>query len=333
MYGVQADVALHQVLDVFLAGDGLFRFPLAVAGVVLFRVEIEVFGAVFLLADAADDIRARLGEVGLHHVDAGGMVVAHQCVYVGQFDQILVPDLLGHGLADGLVDRAQTAGDLVLKVHGVVDDLEVRVLRPGAQRQIVLFTCDLQRLIARLVAVVIGKFRALGAGNQMQNDIVARHDLLLGLAEAAEHLAEFVVGDIGLVVQQRAVVDHEDVFLRDHIRGLERELLLVDLVCNDKILEFQHGYAVAEGLDAEAGDQLRGGLRDGDDLPALVLFELFQDAADEGGLAGCRAAGQYDAGDFLCQADRSLAFNLIYFTIFFAKLQERQQNTKISCPQ
>ena len=308
MYRVQRDVALHQILNVLLGGDGPLRFPLAVAGVVLFGVKIEIFVAVFLLADAADDVRAGLGEVGLHHVDAGGAVFLHQRVHIGHGDEILVPDLLGHRLADGLIDCAQTAGDLVLKVHGVVDHLQIRMLRPCAQRQLVLLACDLQRLVAGLVAVVIGKFRALGAGNQMQHDIVACHDLILGLAEAGEHLAELVVRDIGLVVQQCAVIDHENVLLRHHVRSLESQTLLVELVCNDKILEIQHGDAVAEGLDAEAGDQLGRGFGDGDDLPAVVLLEFLENAADEGGFAGCGAAGQHDARDVFCQEDRSLAF-------------------------
>ena len=52
--GAEARVALHQVLDVFLAGDGAFGLPFTLGRGALFGVEVEVFRAVALLPDAAE---------------------------------------------------------------------------------------------------------------------------------------------------------------------------------------------------------------------------------------------------------------------------------------
>ena len=179
--------------------------------------------------------------------------------------------------------------------------MQLRMLAPGAVRLVVLYPRLLQRLVARLVAEIIGKFRALGAGDKVQHGVIIAHDLLLGAAEGGEHLAELLVGDIGLVVEQRAVIDDEHVFLGHHLRGLEGKTVLVQLILDDKILEIVHGDAVAERLDTEAGDEVGRGLGNGDDLPAVVLLELLEDAADERGLAGSGAAGQNDPGNFLSQ--------------------------------
>lgn len=161
--GVQARVAFHEITDVFLFGDRLFRLPLAGAGRALFRVEIEIIPAVFLLADAADDVGVGAGQIGLHHVDAGGVIRLLERLERGQRDEILVPDLLLRGPAERFIDGAQAARDLVLKIDGIVDHVQIRVRTPCAQRQIVLFPRKLQRLVARLVAEIIGKLRALGA--------------------------------------------------------------------------------------------------------------------------------------------------------------------------
>ena len=133
----------------------------------------------------------------------------------------------------------------------------------------------------------------------MQHRVVAGEQLLLRLAEVGEHLAELLVGDVGLVVEDRAVVDDEHLFLRHGLGRLERQTLLVQLVLDDEVLELQHTHAAREGPDAEAGDQLGRGLGDDDDLPALFLCEFLEDAADQGRLARRGAAGENDARDLL----------------------------------
>ena len=226
----------------------------------------------------------------------------------GQGDEILVPDLLLCRPADRGVDRAQTSSDLVFKIDGIVDHVDVGMRAPGAERQLVLLPRDLHRLIAGLVAEIVGKFRALGAGNEVEHGIVVRQRLLLRQAEVGKHLPELVVRDVGLVVEQRAVIQHDHALLGHHLGSLERQLFLVQLVGDDKILKIQHGHAAAEGLDAKAGDELRRRFGDGDDLPALVLLEFLEYPADERRLAGGRPAGQYDPRDLFCQRDRSFAF-------------------------
>ena len=57
---MQRRVGLHEILDVFFLRDRLFRLPRVLVRVTLFGVEIEIFLPVFLLADAADDVRLRL---------------------------------------------------------------------------------------------------------------------------------------------------------------------------------------------------------------------------------------------------------------------------------
>ena len=173
---------------------------------------------------------------------------------------------------------------------------------PRPQRQIVLLPRGLQRLIARLVSEVIGKLRALGARDQMQNRVVAREHLLLGFAEVRQNLPELLVRDIRLVVKQRPVVDDQHVFLRHHLRALQRQLFLMQLVCDHKILKIQHRHAVAERADAEAGNQLRRRLRNRNHLPAVVLLELLENAADERRFACGGSAGQNNSCDVLCHA-------------------------------
>ena len=231
------------------------------------------------------------------------MVSLLQGLEGGQGDEILVPDLLLRRPADRGVDRAQASSDLVFKIDGIVDHVDVGMRAPGAERQLVLLPRDLQRLIAGLVAEIVGKFRALGAGNEVEHGIVVRQRLLLRQAEVGKHLPELIVRDVGLVVEQRAVIQHDHALLRHHLGSLERQLLLVQLVGDDKILKIQH-----EGLDAKAGDELRRRFGDGDDLPALVLLEFLEYPADECRLAGGRPAGQYDPRDLFCQRDRSFAF-------------------------
>ena len=130
-------------------------------------------------------------------------------------------------MADDLIDGIQAAMDLILKIDGIVDHMQIGVAAPRAERAVVHFAGALHRLIPRLIAEIIGKFRALGAGDQMQDGIVVREDLGLRCAEACKDLTELLVRDIGLVVEERPIVDHKDVFLRHHLRGLEREALLV----------------------------------------------------------------------------------------------------------
>ena len=171
---------------------------------------------------------------------------------------------------------------------------------PGAQRPVVHLPGVLKGFRPGLVAQVVGKLRPLGAGHQVEHRVVAGQHLVLRLpGDAGKHLPEFVVGDIGLVVHQGPVVQDQDVLLLDHLGRLQGQLFLVDLVGHHEILERQHRHAAAEGTDAEAGNQLRRRFRDGDDPPAVLLPELVQDAADQGGLARRGAAGQYDPGDFL----------------------------------
>ena len=114
--------------------------------------------------------------------------------------------------------------------------------------------------------------------------------------------------------------------LRDLLRRLECELLLVQLVGNDKILKVQHRHAAAERLDAEAGDQLRRRLGDGNDFPSVVLLELLENAADKRRLACRRSAGQDDTRDLFCQKDRSFAsFYSIILTSSDSKCKRQAQ--------
>ena len=71
----------------------------------------------------------------------------------------------------------------------------------------------------------------------------------------------------------------------------------MQLILDDKILKILHADAIAEGADAEAGDKLRRRLGYGDDLPAVLLPELLEDAADERGFTRGGAAGENDAGN------------------------------------
>ena len=144
----------------------------------------------------------------------------------------------------------------------------------------------------------------------MQHRVIAGKQLLLGPAEVGEHGAELLVRDIGLVVEDRAVVDDEHLLLGHRLRRPERETLLVQLVLDHVILEIQHAHAAREGPYTEAGDQLGRRLGDHDDLPAALLREFLEDAADQGRFARRGAAGENDARDLLAHGSR-LSFCLV----------------------
>ena len=77
-----------------------------------------LISAVFLLADAADDVGVGAGQIGLHHVDAGGVIRLLERLERGQRDEILVPDLLLRGPAERFIDGAQAAreGDSLVSI-------------------------------------------------------------------------------------------------------------------------------------------------------------------------------------------------------------------------
>ena len=211
-----------------------------------------------------------------------------------------MPVLLWRFFTETFVDRAQAARHLVLEVDGVVDDVQIGVRAPGPDGFVVHLPRAFNGFVAHGVAEVVGELRALGAGDKMQHGVVAREDFLLRFAEGGEDGAELVVGDVGFVVEDGAVVEDEDVLLRHHRRRAQRELLFVELVGDDEILELQHRDTAAERADAEAGHQLGRRFGDGDDAPAIVLFEFLQDAAGERRFACGGAASQYDARDAFC---------------------------------
>ena len=238
------------------------------------------------------------------------MALHDEAVEIRHADQILALLIHRLRLTDDPADLPQAALDLLLEIHCVVHDAKVRMGAPGAEGVVVELDGVSDVLGAGVVAEVIGKLRALGAGDEVDHSVVLGKHCLGGQTEVGDDVLKFRVGDIGLVVEQGAVIENQDVLLRDLLRGVERQLLLVELVGNDEILEIEHGHAVVKGLDAEAGDQLRGGFRDRDDLPAVLLLELLEHTADQGRFAGRRAAGQDDFDDFLLH--EASAFPLEY---------------------
>ena len=177
---------------------------------------------------------------------------------------------------------------------------------PGPQGAVVHLPGVFQRLGAGGVAQVVGELGPLGAGDQVDHRVVIRQHAGLGApVEARQHLGKFLVGDIGLVVHQRPVVDDQYIVLVHYPGGVQGQLLLVDLVGNHEILEGQHAHAVAERPYAEAGDQLGGGFGDGDDPPAVLLLEFVEYAADQRGLARGGSAGEDDLRNALGHGDAS----------------------------
>ena len=171
---------------------------------------------------------------------------------------------------------------------------------PRAQGAVVHFSRVLDRLRARVVGKVVGELRALGAGDEVEHQIVICKHALLGAAiKAGDDLREFLIRHIGLVVHQRAVVEDQNVLLGHELRRVERELFLVDLVGNDKILKREHRHTAAERLDAKAGDQLRRRFGDRDDAPAVLLLKFLQNAADKRGFARRGTAREDDLRNVL----------------------------------
>ena len=314
-HGPQRQIALHQIADIFFFADGPLGDPaLAVLAHALFGVEIQISVAVALLADAPLGQGVGGGEIGLHHLGGDGVVFLRQRLHLRHGDQVLALVRIRHLLAQDAVNGGDGAVDLVLKVHGVVDDLQRGVRAPGADGIVVDLAGALHGLIAGGVAVVVGKLRSLGAGDQVQYRVVARQHLFLGPAEVGQHAAEFLVGYVCLVVEQRAVIDDQHLFLRHGLGGAQGQPFLVQLILDHIVLEVQHAHTAREGADAKAGDQLGGSLGDGDDLPAVFLFEFLEDPADQRGFSGGGTACQNDA----CDLFRHISTLLSIISLFYS---------------
>ena len=313
---MKAQVALHQVGHVFLFRDGLFCDPAGpIPGNALFRVEVEVAPAVFLLADTPLNAWTVGVEVGLHHLHRDRAVTLLQLCAVRHMDEVLPLGRRRGALAYDAADLGDGTVDLLFKIHRIVDHIEPGVGAPGPQSPVVHQPGLLHALVAGGIAEVIGVLRPLGAGHQMQHRVIAGENLLLGFAEVGQGLLELPVCDVGLVVQQRPVVDNQDLVIGYHLRRLQRQLFLVKLVFNDEILELLHTHAVGERPDAEAGDQVCGCLRDGDHLPAVLWLELLQYPADQRGFSGGGAARKHDSGYAFCQNSHPLPIFLPWYSI------------------
>ena len=269
----------------------------------LFGVEVQRLRAAFLHAHAALDVRVRQREIRLRHVDGRGAVFVGKRRHVGHGDKVLA--LLRHrlDLAHGAVDLAQGALDFIVEICVVVDDAQIRVRAPCTQCAVVHLASEFDGFRARVVAEVIGELRALGAGDEMEHHVVIGEYTLFGAAvKARDDLRELLIRHVGLVVHQRAVIENENVVLRHEFRRGEGELLLMDLIADDKILKLQHRHTVVEWLDAKAGDELGRRLGDGDDAPAVLLLEFLEHTAHERGFARRGAAREDDLCDALCHS-------------------------------
>ena len=269
----------------------------------LFGVEVQRLRAAFLHAHAALDVRVRQREIRLRHVDGRGAVFVGKRRHVGHGDKVLA--LLRHrlDLAHGAVNFAQGALDFIVEICVVVDDAQIRVRAPRAQRAVVHLAREFDGFRARVVAEVIGELRALGAGDEMEHHVVIGEYTLFGAAvKARDDLRELLIRHVGLVVHQRAVVENENIVLRHELRGIQCELFLVDLIADDKVLKLQHRHTVVKGLDAKARNELSCRLGDRDDAPAVLLLEFLEHTAHERGFARRGAAREDDLCDALCHS-------------------------------
>ncbi len=262
----------------------------------LLGVEIQLLLPVSLPPDAALDGGVCHCEIGLHHLDAVCAVARFEQFDIRHGNEVFALFDHGLGFADRAVYLAQGAVYLILEVDGIIYNAQVLICAPRAQGAVVDLARVLDRFAARGVAEVIGKLRALGAGDEVDDRVIACEHLTLRFpADAHERFGKLLVGDIRLIVQKRAVVHDEHLLLRHDLRRRERELFLMYLVGDDEVLELEHGHAHAEGIYAEARDQLCRSFGDGYDAPAVILLELLEDAAYERRFAGGGAAGQHDA--------------------------------------
>ena len=132
--------------------------------------------------------------------------------------------------------------------------------------------------------------------------VIGEHTLFGAAVKARDDLRELLIRHVGLVVHQRAVVENENIVLRHEFRRGEGELLLMDLVGDDKILKLQHRHTVVKGLDAKARNELSCRLGDRDDAPAVLLLEFLEHTAHERGFACRGAAREDDLCDALCHS-------------------------------
>ena len=158
----------------------------------------------------------------------------------------------------------------------------------------------------------------------MDDRIVAVQKLLLGHIEPRDHLIEFLLRDVRLIVEHAAIADDQDLILRHELRGFQRKTLLMQLRRYDEILEIEHGKAVAERLDAELRDQLRRRFRH-DEHAIADARKLLHKARGQRRFAACRSSGQNDffdafhSGSFQTRLGRT-EFILLYYTTYRDKM-------------
>ena len=89
---------------------------------------------------------------------------------------------------------AQGALDFIVEICVVVDDAQIRVRAPRTQCAVVHLASEFDGFRARVVAEVIGKLRALGAGDEMEHHVVIGEHTLFGAAvKARDDLRELLV--------------------------------------------------------------------------------------------------------------------------------------------
>ena len=101
-----------------LFADGTLRYPArTVVRNALFGIEIEVVAAVFLLTDAAHNVKVVRGEIGLHHFGGNCAVLAYKHIAVGLFYEVFALCRLGDAKTDDGVDNRNSAVYFVLKIN------------------------------------------------------------------------------------------------------------------------------------------------------------------------------------------------------------------------
>ena len=168
---------------------------------------------------------------------------------------------------------------------------------------------------AGVVRVGIELLGAFGGGHQMKDRVVVVPELDLVGVQLVQHIAEFLVGHVGAVVQRAAVTDDKHFLRLEGSGDLGEDLLLGQHQLGDAVLILPVVAGILPGRAAVG--ELGGGFIHEEDAVALFR-EGVLDPAHGGGLSGTGAACDDDPRDLLLPVQRSVHSAVLPFrSVFF----------------
>ena len=194
-------------------------------------------------------------------------------------------------------DAKEDVVDLILDELLRLNEMQVGMILPGADEVIIDGDGFGESLLhaGRVVAEGVAVGGALRAGAEVEDRLVAVHQLVLGMTGLAEQLLPVLGGHVGGNVHRAAVIDDER-GLACGLGNLVERVLHLQQEAQHALVDLEVEVAVLREEVGARLDEERGCLRQGEDGVSHFGEELL-DTLVGGGFAGARSAGEDDFGD------------------------------------